>query len=62
MTIRYDSHWARGASNAALQTLTKDTPPSQETMVDWRAVAAELVRRLEVAETEVAAYERDYGD
>jgi hypothetical protein len=60
--MRYDAQWARGASNRDIQLLTKDTPPSQDAMVDWRAVAAELVRRLEAAETEVAAYERDYGD
>jgi hypothetical protein len=46
---RYDRQWARGASSEELLTVVSDTPTSCEPTVDWRAVAAELGRRLEKA-------------
>ena len=58
--MRYDAQWERGSKNGELERLVKDTPAGQEHMVDWRAVATELVLRLEVAEIEAADARRDY--
>jgi hypothetical protein len=55
----YDDVWARCASNSELQSLVRDGPTARNASVDWRAVARELVRRLEVAALEAAHYDNE---
>jgi hypothetical protein len=56
----YDRTWARCASNAELEALVRDGPTARHAAVDWRAVALELVRRLEVAMLEAGHYASEY--
>jgi hypothetical protein len=43
-----------------LEALVRDGPTARHAVVDWRAVALELVRRLEVAMLEAGHYASEY--
>ena len=56
----YDAQWARGASNSELETLVCYGSTTRHAVVDWQAVAKELVRRLETATLEASYYANGY--